>query len=78
MGIDTVEDFRGIDNEDGDWVIDLVVLSVLPLRGVKGGVPLYFKGHVVGSIGVSGAHQDVDKVIAVKGLEAVKGLKDSK
>ncbi|NQZ57143.1 MAG: heme-binding protein, partial [Lentisphaeraceae bacterium] len=48
------------------------------IRGVKGGVPLYYKGKLVGAIGVSGAHQDIDKVIALKGVDAVKGLELSK
>ena len=48
------------------------------VRGVKGGVPLFYKGQKVGSIGVSGAHPDIDKTIALKGLAAVKGLEVKK
>ena len=48
------------------------------VRGVKGGIPLYFKGQKVGSIGVSGAHPDIDKAVAVKGLQAAKGLEMTK
>ncbi|MEO0416769.1 MAG: heme-binding protein, partial [Verrucomicrobiota bacterium] len=32
------------------------------IRGVQGGIPLYFDGHVVGAIGVSGAPQEIDKL----------------
>jgi len=48
------------------------------IRGVKGGIPLYYKGQKVGSIGVSGAHPDIDEAVAVKGLEAAKGLEMKK
>ncbi len=48
------------------------------VRGVKGGIPLYYKGQKVGSVGVSGAHPDIDKAVALKGLQAAKGLEMKK
>ena len=48
------------------------------IRGVKGGVPLFYKGHLVGAVGVSGAHPDIDKAIAVKGVNAIKELEIQK
>lgn len=48
------------------------------VRGVKGGFPIFYKKYLVGSIGVSGAHQEIDKVIALKGLLAVNGLESKK
>lgn len=48
------------------------------IRGVKGGVPLYYNGHIVGSIGVSGAHPDIDKAVALQGLQSIKGLEVKK
>ena len=51
-------------------IIDIGNLKVI--RGVQGGVPLYYQGHVVGAIGVSGAKPEIDKAIAVKGIEKFK------
>jgi uncharacterized protein GlcG (DUF336 family) len=48
------------------------------IRGVKGGVPLYYEGKLVGAIGVSGANPDIDKIIATKGIEQIKELSYSK
>ena len=48
------------------------------IRGVQGGIPLYYQGHVVGAIGVSGAKPEIDKAIAVKGIENIKGLQANK
>ena len=63
-------------NGQGMEMVNLGDMKVI--RGVKGGVPLYYKGHVVGAIGVSGTHPDIDKLIAEKGLAAVKGLSAKK
>ena len=57
-------------------IIDLDRLKVI--RGVKGGIPLIYKGKVVGAVGVSGAHPDIDKAVALKGIENIKELKASK
>jgi len=57
-------------------IIDIGKLKVI--RGVKGGIPLYYKGKVVGAIGVSGANPDIDKIIALKGIEGMEELTDKK
>ena len=43
------------------------------IRGVQGGIPLYYQGYVVGAIGVSGA-KPIDKAIALKGIEKLENL----
>ena len=75
--------FKGVATEDlparngsNLEIIDIGSLKVI--RGVKGGIPLYYKGKVVGAIGVSGAHPDIDKTIAVKGIESIKEITDRK
>jgi glc operon protein GlcG len=57
-------------------IIDIGELKVI--RGVKGGIPLYYNGKVVGAIGVSGANPDIDKIIALKGIEGMEELTDKK
>ena len=57
-------------------IIDIGSLKVI--RGVKGGIPLYYKGKLVGAIGVSGANPDIDKIIALKGIEKIEELTDKK
>lgn len=57
-------------------IIDIGTLNVI--RGVKGGIPLYYKGKVVGAIGVSGANPDIDKIIALKGIEGMEELTERK
>jgi uncharacterized protein GlcG (DUF336 family) len=57
-------------------IIDIGKLKVI--RGVKGGIPLYYNGKVVGAIGVSGANPDIDKIIALKGIESIEELTDKK
>ena len=75
--------FKGVATEDLEArngqnleIIDIGELKVI--RGVKGGIPLYYKGKVVGAIGVSGANPDIDKIIALKGIEGMKELTDKK
>ena len=57
-------------------IMDIGNLKVI--RGVQGGIPLYYQGHVVGAIGVSGAKPEIDKAIAVKGIENIKELQGNK
>jgi uncharacterized protein GlcG (DUF336 family) len=45
---------------------------------VQGGIPLYYQGHVVGAIGVSGAMPEIDRAIALKGIEGFKEFEPSK
>ena len=52
--------------------------SLKVIRGVQGGIPLYYLGHVVGAIGVSGAKPEIDKAIAVKGIDNIKELQANK
>src|SRR5471030_2511396 len=40
-------------------------LSVTPLTSIEGGVPLMFKGQIVGAIGVSGVKSDQDAAVAM-------------
>ena len=75
--------FKGVSTEDlparnGGNVEIIDIGSLKVIRGVKGGIPLYYKGKVVGAIGVSGAHPDIDKKIALKGIENIKEIKDKK
>ena len=71
--------FKGVATEDLDArngqnleIIDIGELKVI--RGVKGGIPLYYTGKLVGAIGVSGANPEIDKIIAAKGIEQIKEL----
>ena len=57
-------------------IMDIGNLKVI--RGVQGGIPLYYQGYVVGAIGVSGAKPEIDKVIALKGIEKLENLKSHK
>ena len=57
-------------------MIDMGKLKLI--RGVKGGIPLYYKGKVVGAIGASGANPDIDKIIALKGIEGMEELTERK
>ena len=57
-------------------IMDIGSLKVI--RGVQGGIPLYYEGHIVGAIGVSGAKPETDKAIAVKGIENLKELQANK
>ncbi len=71
--------FKGVATEDlparnGQNLEIMNIGSLKVIRGVKGGIPLYYKGNVVGAIGVSGAIPDVDKIIALKGIEKIEDL----
>ena len=57
-------------------IMDIGRLKVI--RGVQGGIPLYYQGNVVGAIGVSGALPQTDRVIALKGIENLKEFEPSK
>ena len=57
-------------------IMDIGSLKVI--RGVQGGIPLYYQGHVVGAIGVSGAKPEIDKAIAINGIENIKELQANK
>jgi uncharacterized protein GlcG (DUF336 family) len=57
-------------------IIDIGSLKVI--RGVKGGIPLYYERKLVGAIGVSGANPNIDKIIAIKGIEKIEELTDKK
>ena len=57
-------------------IIDIGSLKVI--RGVKGGIPLYYERKLVGAIGVSGANPNIDKMIAIKGIEKIEELTDKK
>jgi glc operon protein GlcG len=50
------------------------LLGVDILTPLQGGVPIMHEGHVVGAIGVSGAHSQIeDEEIAIAGAAAVEG-----
>ena len=75
--------FKGASTEDlparnGRDLEIMDIGSLKVIRGVQGGIPLYYQGHVVGAIGVSGAKPEIDKAIAVKGIEDLKELKARK
>ncbi|MGB0356571.1 MAG: GlcG/HbpS family heme-binding protein [Opitutales bacterium] len=75
--------FKGVATEDlparnGRDLEIMDIGSLKVIRGVQGGIPLYYQGHVVGAIGVSGAKPEIDKAIAVKGIEDLKELKAHK
>ena len=61
-------------NGQGLEIIDTDQFKII--RGVKGGIPLFYKGKRVGAVGVSGAHPDVDKVIALKGIADLPEISD--
>ncbi len=50
------------------------VLSLPDCMPVEGGIPLMYKGNVIGAIGVSGVASDNDGRVAQKGLEAFEKL----
>lgn len=75
--------FKGVSTEDlparnGQNLEIMNIGDLKVIRGVKGGVPLYYEGKLVGAIGVSGANPDIDKIIATKGIEQIKELSYSK
>ena len=49
----------------------LRLLSVREITAIQGGIPLVVKGHVVGSIGVSGVTADQDTQVGIAGVEAL-------
>ena len=59
-------------------IMDIGNLKVIRHSGVQGGIPLYYQGYVVGAIGVSGAKPEIDKAIALKGIEKLENLKSHK
>ena len=75
--------FKGVATEElparnGQDLEIMNIGSLKVIRGVQGGIPLYYQGHVVGAIGVSGAKPEIDKAIAVKGIENLKELEAHK
>ena len=75
--------FKGVATEDlparnGRDLEIMDIGSLKVIRGVQGGIPLYYEGHIVGAIGVSGAKPETDKAIAVKGIENLKELQANK
>ena len=75
--------FKGVATEklearNGQSLEIMDIGSLKVIRGVKGGIPLYYEGNLVGAIGVSGAIPDIDKIIAVKGIDKIKELTDKK
>ena len=75
--------FKGVATEDlearnGQTLEIMDIGSLKVIRGVKGGIPLYYQEKLVGAIGVSGANPDIDKIIAVKGIEKIEELTDKK
>jgi uncharacterized protein GlcG (DUF336 family) len=75
--------FKGVATEDlaarnGQNLEIMDIGSLKVIRGVKGGIPLYYEGKLVGAIGVSGANPEIDKIIAVKGIKEIAELTDKK
>jgi len=75
--------FKGVATEElearnGQNLEIMDIGSLKVIRGVKGGIPLYYEGKLVGAIGVSGANPDIDKIIAVKGIKEIAELTDKK
>ena len=75
--------FKGVATEDlearnGQNLEIMDIGSLKVIRGVKGGIPLYYQEKLVGAIGVSGANPDIDKIIAFKGIEKIEELTDKK
>ena len=75
--------FKGVPTEElparnGKDLEIMDIGSLKVIRGVQGGIPLYYQGHVVGAIGVSGAKPEMDRRIALKGIENIKELKAHK
>ena len=61
-------------NGQGLEMIDMDQFKII--RGVKGGIPLFYEEKRVGAIGVSGAHPDIDKAIALKGIADLPEISD--
>ena len=75
--------FKGVATEElparnGQALEIMDIGSLKVIRGVQGGIPLYYHGHVVGAIGVSGAMPETDKTIALKGIEGFKEFESRK
>lgn len=75
--------FKGVSTEElparnGKDLEIIDVGSLKVIRGVQGGIPLYYQGHIVGAIGVSGAKPEIDRIIALKGIEGIKELEAHK
>ena len=75
--------FKGLATEElparnGQDLEIMDIGSCKVIRGVQGGIPLFHQGHVVGAIGVSGAKPEIDKTIALKGIENIKELRAHK
>lgn len=75
--------FKGVATEElearnGQNLEIMDIGSLKVIRGVKGGIPLYYEKKRVGAIGVSGANPDIDKSIAVKGIEDIEEIIDKK
>ena len=80
--------FKGVATEElparnGQALEIMDIGSLKVIRGVQGGIPLYYQGHLppcgsVGAIGVSGAMPETDKTIALKGIEGFKEFESRK
>ena len=75
--------FKGVSTEElaarnGQNLEIMDIGSLKVIRGVQGGIPIYYRGHKVGAIGVSGAKPETDRIIALKGIENIKELQPSK
>ena len=75
--------FKGVATEElparnGQTLEIMNIGSLKVIRGVQGGIPLYYQGQVVGAIGVSGAKPDIDKAIAVERIEKINELQANK
>ena len=75
--------FKGVSTEElparnGQNLEIMDIGSLKVIRGVQGGIPIYYQGHKVGAIGVSGAKPETDRIIALKGIENIKELQPSK
>ena len=75
--------FKGVATEDlparnGQNVEIINIGTLKVIRGVKGGIPLYYKSKIIGAIGVSGANPDIDKIIALKGIKNIQAISDKK
>lgn len=75
--------FKGVSTEElparnGQNLEIMDIGSLKVIRGVQGGIPIYYRGHKVGAIGVSGAKPEKDRIIALKGIESIKELQPSK
>ena len=75
--------YKGVTTEElparnGQTLEIMDIGSLKVIRGVQGGIPLYYQGHVVGAIGVSGAKPEVDKAIALSGIKNINELQANK